>query len=156
MKTARDILEPAVTVSADLPVRELAARLLDAGIDGACVVDGDTLLGVVTTMDLVFKEKQVHLPTMLYILDAVIPLGSARDVDAELHKMAGSTAGDLMTRKVISVGPDAGLDEVATRMVEDHLTLVPVVDAGRLLGVVTKRSLLRGSGLARARDATDG
>ena len=32
-------------------------------------------------------------------------------------------------------------------MVEDHLTMVPVVDGDRLLGVVTKRGLLRGSGL---------
>lgn len=151
MKTARELMDDSVTVTAELPVRELAETLLDAGADGACVVDGERLIGVVTTMDLVFKEKQVHLPTLLYILDAVIPLGRMQDVDDELHKMASATVEDLMTRTVITVGPDAPMDEVATRMVEDHLTLVPVVDDGRLLGAVTKRSLLRGSGLAGPR-----
>ena len=91
MKTARELMESAVTVTADLAVRDLAVRLLDERVDGACVVDGERLVGVVTTMDLVFKEKQVHLPTMLYILDAVIPLGRMQDVDDELHKMASAT-----------------------------------------------------------------
>lgn len=148
MKTARALMEPAVTVGPDATVRAIADLLLDRGDDGVCVVDGDRLIGVVTTMDLVFKEKKVHLPTFIAILDAVIPLGSMRDVEDELHKIAASTARELMSDDVITVSPDDTMDTLATRMVEEHLTMLPVVRGGALLGVVTKRSLLRGSGLA--------
>lgn len=152
MKTARELMQDADTVGPETPTRALADTLLASGEDGVCVVD-DTgrLIGVVTTMDLVFKEKKVHLPTFIAILDAVIPLGNMQDVEEEMRKIAGATAGDLMTRKVISVGPSDTMDQVATLMVEKHLTMVPVVDEGRLLGVVTKRSLLLGSGLATGR-----
>lgn len=151
MKTARDLLEPAVTIGTDAPVRDLADLLLREKADGACVVEGSKLVGIVTTMDLVFKEKKVHLPTMLYILDAVIPLGPMRDVEDEFEKMAASTVGDLMTADVRTVGPATAMDEIATLMVEKHVTVVPVVEEGNLLGVVTKRGLLLGSGLASAK-----
>jgi len=152
MKTARELMEPAVTVGRDATVRALADKLLDSTDEGVCVVDGGRLVGVITTMDLVFKEKKVHLPTFFAILDAVIPLGNMRDVEEELEKIAAATAEDLMTEDVITVGPDETMDTIATRMVEDHLTMVPVIEAGQLLGVVTKRGLLRGSGLGSKED----
>lgn len=148
MKTARDLMEPPVRIDPSAGVRELADLLLKTQADGACVVSGDRLVGVVTTMDLVFKNKRVHLPTLLAVLDAVIPLGRMRDVEEEMEKIAAATVGELMSDEVKSVGPDAAMDEVATLMVEGHVTLVPVVDDDRLLGVVTKRGLLLGSGLA--------
>jgi CBS domain-containing protein len=47
-----------------------------------------------------------------------------------------------MSRAVYSVRPDTSLSEVATRMVEDHLSLVPVLDGPDLVGAVTRRSVV--------------
>ena len=148
MKTARELMETPVTVRPAAGVRELADLLLQTQADGACVVADGRLVGVVTTMDLVFKNKRVHLPTLLAVLDAVIPLGRMKDVEEEMEKIAAATVGELMSDEVLTVGPDAPMDEVATLMVESHVTLVPVVQGTKLLGVVTKRGLLLGSGLA--------
>lgn len=148
MKTARDLMEPALVLPSDTTIRKLTDRLLADDTDGACVVDDGSLVGVVTTMDLVFKEKNVQLPTFLTILDAVIPLGSMEDVQEEMEKIAAANVAELMTEDVITVAPDDTIDTLATHMVEKHLTLLPVVDAsGAVLGVVTKKGLLRGSGL---------
>jgi CBS domain-containing protein len=53
-------------------------------------------------------------------------------------------AKDIMTRTVATVRPETNLAEVATRMVTDHISGMPVVDdAGRLMGVITEGDLLR-------------
>jgi CBS domain-containing protein len=141
---ARDILIEALTVGPDCSVRDLAVLLLDRGLDGACVVDQhDELVGVVTTMDLVFQEKQVHLPTILNFLDFAIPLEPPSRLRAELDKIAGTTVQEIMTREPVTIEPERLVSEVARMMVEQHLTIVPVIEDGKLLGMITKQALLR-------------
>jgi CBS domain-containing protein len=140
---ARDIMIEALTVVPGRSVRDLAVLLLDRGLDGACVIANDQLVGVVTTMDLVFQEKQVHLPTILSFLDFAIPLEPPSRLRAELDKIAGTTVEQIMTREPVTVEPERPVSEVARMMVDQHLTIVPVVDDGELLGMITKQALLR-------------
>jgi CBS domain-containing protein len=143
---ARDIMIEALIVAPDCSVRDLAALLLERGLDGACVVENaqlDQLVGVVTTMDLVFQEKQVHLPTILNFLDFSIPLEPPSRLRAELDKIAGTTVQQIMSREPMTVEPERPVSEVARMMVDKHLTIVPVVDDGNLLGMITKQALLR-------------
>jgi CBS domain-containing protein len=140
---AREVMIEALTVPPERSVRDLAQLLLKRGLDGACVVEDGQLVGVVTTMDLVFQEKQVHLPTILNFLDFAIPLEPPSRLRAELDKIAGTTVAQIMTRELVTVEPDRPVSEVARVMVDEHLTIVPVVDDGKLLGMVTKQALLR-------------
>jgi CBS domain-containing protein len=143
MRNALDLLDPApLVVAPDLSIAELAARLLETGRDGACVMDGDELVGVVTSMDLIYQEKRVHLPSVITIMDLVIPLGSAQ-AEAELSKIGGTTVREIMSAPPRTVGPQAEVDEIASLMVDLHISLVPVIEDGRLLGAVTKPSVLR-------------
>lgn len=145
MLHARDLMEPARTVSPELSIPGLARRLLELEVDGVCVVDaGDRLVGVVTAMDLVFREREIHPPVTIAILDLVLQLGRGR-TERELAKIAAVSVSELMTRDVVTVGPDTPLPEVASRMVDQHLSLVPVVDGGSLVGVVTKRAIVLGA-----------
>ncbi|NOY28304.1 MAG: CBS domain-containing protein [Oligoflexia bacterium] len=130
------------TVGPDLPVSALAQQLLAAGVEGACVVRDGKLFGVVTTMDLVYKEKNLHLPTVFTFMDMVIPLGWQRAKD-ELSKIEGLTVKQIMTADPVTVGPDAALASIATLMVEGHISMLPVVDHGRLVGVIDKRAVLK-------------
>jgi CBS domain-containing protein len=140
---AREVMIEALTVPPERSVRDLAQLLLERGLDGACVVEDGQLVGVVTTMDLVFQEKQVHLPTILNFLDFAIPLEPPSRLRAELDKIAGTTVAQIMTRELVTVEPDRPVSEVARVMVDEHLTIVPVVDDAKLLGMVTKQALLR-------------
>lgn len=152
MDRARDILEPARCVPPDMSVHDLAELLLNEGLDGVCVTDvNGTLVGVITSMDLVFQEKKPRLPTMLYLMDAVIPIGNLERSRREIRRITAVRVEELMTTEVVTVGPEATIDEIATRMVERHLTVLPVVDQGQLVGMITKPALLRAAHhLARA------
>jgi CBS domain-containing protein len=101
-------------------------------------------------MDLVFQEKRVHLPSVLSFMDFAIPLEPPSRLREELDKIAGTHVSEIMSDEPIVVGPDASMSEVATLMVEHNFTLVPVVEDGRLLGVVTKRALLRAAFQAKS------
>ena len=133
----------ALIVVPDRSVRDLAKLLLDENSDGACVVEHGRLVGVVTTMDLVFQEKKVHLPSILSFMDFAIPLEPPDRLRQELEKIAGTRVREIMSTDLVTVGPDATMSEVASLMVDKHLTLVPVVEGERVLGVINKQSLLR-------------
>jgi CBS domain-containing protein len=136
-------MEPAATVGVELDLAGLAQRLLAADVEGVCVVDpSERLIGVVTGMDLVFREKKVHPPATVALLDLVLTFGAKR-TERELEKMAALTVGQLMTRAVVTAVPDTPLDELATRMVDDHLSLIPILDGVALVGVVTRRGMIR-------------
>jgi CBS domain-containing protein len=144
MRTARDIMEPAPrSVPPETSVEVLARLLHEERLDGVCVTEDGQLVGVVTTMDLIYKEKTLHLPTFFFFLDAIIPLESPLRSMHELEKIAGDQVADIMSRDPKTVTPDTPIDRIASLMVEHHLSLVPVVDSGRLVGLVTKPGMLR-------------
>ncbi len=144
MPTAKQIMDPNPRITTpDVGVAELAGVLLADEEDGACVLDDGELVGVVTEMDLIFKEKQVHVPSFITFMDAVIPLELPGRLRDELRKIAGLTVADIMTRDPVTVGPDTPASEVASLMVENGYSVIPVVDEGTLIGAVTKHGLLR-------------
>ena len=53
-------------------------------------------------------------------------------------------AADIMTREVVAISPDASLVDVATIMIDDRISAVPVVDQGELVGIVTENDLIAG------------
>lgn len=144
MRHASDVMETGpLEVSPEVGVHELARRMVEGDVDGACVVEGGRLVGVVTSMDLVFQEKKVHLPTVIHFIEAVIPLDFLGRTERELEKITGGTVRDIMTREPYTAKPSTAIDEVATRMVEDHLSFVPVLEGGAIVGVITRRSMLK-------------
>ncbi|MEM6926115.1 MAG: CBS domain-containing protein [Myxococcota bacterium] len=142
--TALDAKDDVVlTVTPDLAVDALCAKLDESAQPGAVVLDEGAVVGVVTEMDLVFRNKNVHLPTIVAILDAVISIDPGGRAKAELHKATAATVAELMSRDVISAAPDTPLSEVADWMVDKSLSIVPIIDEGTLVGAVTRRSAMR-------------
>lgn len=52
-------------------------------------------------------------------------------------------AREIMTREVLSTGPDATLGEAAAIMADRRIGCLPVVDAGRLVGIITEGDIVR-------------
>lgn len=149
MKKVADVMERDVlTVSPDIGVQELARRMLEHDTDGAAVMEGGRLVGVVTAMDLVFREKNVHLPTVFAFMDVLIPLESGSRTKKELEKIAAIDVRHIMTADPFTTTLDATVREVATRMVEDHVGFVPVIDGGAVVGAVTRKAMLRAAAQA--------
>ena len=63
--------------------------------------------------------------------------------ELDLLSRPGATAGDVMTREVVSVTAETPVEEVVRLLTERRIRRVPVVDGGRLLGLVSRADLLR-------------
>jgi CBS domain-containing protein len=134
---AQDVMSsPAVTLHPERSVRDAAKVLSSNGFTAAPVVDGNgRLLGMVTEADLVG--------------DRILPDGRGRiwreaetSADPRASKPA-ATVGQVMTRPAVSVTPDADVRDVARMMLADQVRSIPVVDAMGVVGVVTRRDLLK-------------
>ena len=145
MLKAIDIITPdPVTLSPDSDIRTAVALLIDRKINGAPVVDASgKLVGVLCQSDLVAQQKQVTMPSLFSMLDGFIALSSREDFEREIQKIAATKVSQAMTVNPKSVTPQTPIDEIATVMVNEKLYTLPVVDAGKLVGVVGKEDILR-------------
>jgi CBS domain-containing protein/DNA-binding CsgD family transcriptional regulator len=142
MKVGRVMTADVVSVRPEMPFKEVAERLLDAGVSGLPVIHDDgRLVGIVTEADLVAREAyDGHWPRALAVLADVL---SARE-HHWVTKAAGWTAGDVMTRRVTTCQPDDDVRLVARRMLERGVKRVPVVDDwDALVGIVSRQDILR-------------
>jgi CBS domain-containing protein len=143
MRYARDAMQEALRLPPDTTIEQLARTLIEQSADGACVVGEEgELLGVVTAMDLVFREAPVHAPAFVTLFELVLPLNTDR-TRRELKKVLAQTAGELMTTEVRTARPDTPLTEVAGWMRDEHLSMVPVVGGDTVHGVVSRRSMVQ-------------
>jgi len=145
MHTVKEIMtKHVVTVKKETTVGELARIFADRHISSLPVVDeSGALIGIVTETDLVEQDKSLHIPTVISIFDWVIYLESDRKFEKELKKMSGRTVGDIFSPDVVTVSPDATTAEVADIFSSRKINAVPVVDGGRLVGIVARIDLIR-------------
>ncbi|MBI5102354.1 MAG: CBS domain-containing protein [Nitrospirae bacterium] len=147
MLKARDIMTTAViTVSPDTSVEELGRLFLEKGISGAPVLDSDDrLVGIVTENDLIRQNRRFHIPTLIRLFDAFIPLEGSSSIEKEIRRMSASKVSEICTKEVITVTPESSLQDVATLMSDRGVHLIPVVSEGRLSGIIGKIDLIKGT-----------
>jgi len=128
-----------------MTVEELGRLFIEKGVSGAPVVDdGGKLCGIVTENDLVRKNDRLHIPTVLRIFDAVIPLGASDRVEEEIRRISASVVADICTRTVLTVSPDASIQDVSSLMSEKGVHVIPVLDADKIIGIIGKIDIIRG------------
>ena len=146
MLKAKDVMtRDVIIVTESMSVDELGRLFIDKKISGAPVADSKgALIGIVTENDLIRKNARLHIPTVLRIFDAIIPLGRPDSVEQEIKRMSASTVGEICTKEVISVSPDASMQDVSSIMSEKGVHLVPVLEAGKVVGIIGKIDIIRG------------
>ena len=134
-----------VTFAPDEPIGDATQRLLEHDIDGGPVVDADgKIVGMLTTDDLLVQETRLHYPTVVSLFGAYLELPSShRHFEEDLRKAVGATVGDVMSAEVQTVGPDDNLERAATLMHEHDVSRLPVIEDGRMVGVVSRGDILR-------------
>lgn len=146
MLTARDIMtREVVTVQAEASVEALAKLLEEHRIGGAPVLDRNgVLVGVVTQSDLVQRSRDLELPPALNILDIHLFLETPSHFKKRLEKLLGGRVKDVMTENPLSIGPDIPVNEIARLMASKGVHTLPVLEQGKLVGIVGKLDLIRG------------
>lgn len=145
-KTVAEIMDRnPVTVSPNDDVRTVVERLREHEMPGLPVVDSNgALVGIVTENDLVLEEEQanVPLPHFIDLMGGVVFVEPLKGFENRLRKAFASRVSDMMTREVDTVEPNATISEAGRRISQTHHNRLPVVEQGRLVGVVTRVGIL--------------
>jgi len=107
-----------VTAKKNMVLTDVIALLLRWHISAMPVVDDDDrVVGIVSEIDLVNLTFD----------------GNARDTTVE----------EIMVKEIVSFSPDAHLAELVHTFSKKHLRRVPIIDKGKVVGIVSRRDILR-------------
>lgn len=144
MDTAADIMTPdPVTVSPDTPLSEAARLLLERHFNGLPVVEGGRLVGMVTQSDLVSTGRRVPTPGYFILLGGAIPLQLPGRFEREVSRMAAVAVADVMSGEPHAIQPETPVEDIAATMARRGWHSLPVVEGGRLVGIVGREDLIR-------------
>ena len=116
----RDVMTPGPTaIASDAMVVEAARRMLSEDVGSLPVVDGETLVGMVTDRDLV-----------LHVI--------AKDLDP--HKVP---VADVCSEDPVVAEPEDSLDDALQRMASEQVRRLPVVTGGKLVGILAQADIAR-------------
>jgi len=140
----KDIMTPKVkTVDPSMGIKEFASFLIKENVSGAPVVTpAGEFLGIATEEDLIFQDKKINLPTFLNLFSNIIPLG-IEQTEEELKKITGTTIAEIMQKDPRTIMLQTTTEEIATLMSEEKSYYLVVLEDKKVVGVVTKRDLIR-------------
>ena len=143
-----------VTLSPEMTLERAAELFVQRGISGAPVVDaGGRLVGILSETDILRTLQRIaeellgkrYLANRVHSLDLLAFLGERNHqaVEDVYRRLRQSKVGDAMKTHVRSVKPTDSLETVAAAMIEHDVNRLPVVDAGRVVGIITRADLAR-------------
>jgi CBS domain-containing protein len=169
--SVRDLMRTdIVAVEPTTTVRELVRTLAEHRIGGTPVLDAEgRLVGIVTTTDLVRLAAEAAEVPLADLLGDIAPEGTDPHVDGLMSFLAADawgdaeslaplsapdgedtgieyeeyTVADIMRPARCTVKPDDSLESLARALLEAHVHRAPVLEAERLVGIVTTFDVLR-------------
>jgi CBS domain-containing protein len=145
-ETVSEIMErDPMTVAPEASVKDVVAALRDHELPGVPVVDSDgNVAGIVTEADLVLPDQDgdLHIPHYINLFGGTIFLESLDRFEGRLRKAFAANAADMMTRDPDTVAPDTSIRDAARLIHETGHNRLPVVEDGKLVGVVTRLDVL--------------
>ena len=124
-----------VTVGPSTDFKDIVQTLEDHHISAVPVVDEGGVVGIVSEADLLPKEERLER--------RFGPLLEGPHHRRSRVKGEGATAAEVMTSRVVTISPAASVEEAARLMDRHSVKRLPVVEGGRLVGIVSRADLLR-------------
>lgn len=106
------------TISSDSTLLEASKKMLDEDVGSLLVVEGDVLKGIITKVD---------------IVNHVVVKGKGTNLKVS----------DIMTKRYLSISPNKPIDQAANLMVSYGVRRLPVIEKGKIKGLITQTDLLR-------------
>jgi len=142
----REIMDASpVTIAPDTSVEEVVRTLRENELPGVPVVDRDgRCVGMVTEADLVLPDDQgdLHIPHYVNLFGGTVFLEPLGRFEHRLRKAFASSAADMMTEDPDTVRPGSTVQDAARLIHTSGHNRLPVVEDGRLVGVVTRIDVL--------------
>ena len=146
MTTVREIMEAdVVAVRPEDDVESVVRLLREHDLPGVPVVDDRRrVVGIVTESDLAIADEQgdLHLPHYIELFGGVVYLEPLKRFEERIRKAFASTAQEMMTEDPVTIEAGASVEEAAKLIASKKHNRLPVVEHGRLVGVVTRVDVL--------------
>lgn len=138
----RDLMtSPAVTVRPEATIAEAASRMIETGVSGLPVVDSaGALVGIITEGDLLHRAESASTRRPSWWLRL---LTDDKSLAAEYAKANGRFVSEVMTRSIVAIDADAPAARAAELMDQLQVKRLPVMEKGKLIGVIARRDLLK-------------
>jgi CBS domain-containing protein len=141
MKTSEIMTRPVITVVPGTSIAEAARLMLQHRISGLPVVDPKgAVIGIITEGDLLRRPETGSAPRHPMWLELL--LGPGRLAEEYTHAHARKV-GEAMTSDIVSVTPSTDVADLVQLMNKRRIKRVPVIDDGRLVGIVSRANLVR-------------
>jgi CBS-domain-containing membrane protein len=141
MNVADVMTHKAITVTPETTIAEAARLLLQHRISGLPVVDpGGAVVGVVTEGDFLRRIETGTERRHSGWLEFLIAPGRLAEEYAHAN---ARRVGEVMTTDVVAVAPQEPLTEVVRLMQRHHIKRLPVIEKGRLVGIVSRANLVQ-------------
>jgi CBS domain-containing protein len=148
MKLVREFMNPSViTFSPDDTIFKVAKIFSENDISGAPVVESRKVVGVISESDLVkymsFKMGRSSSPSTSL---SMLFLGFIRDnieIKSQLKRLSKIKIRDFMSKSAVHIGPDCTLLEAACIMEKNDINRLPVVEDGKLVGIIARSDLIK-------------
>ena len=142
----RDIMDPEpVTVTPETELQAVVSVLRENELHGVPVVnEGGRCVGIITESDLVLagEDGDLHLPHYIELFGGIVFLESMSHFEERLRKAVAATAQDMMTADPVTIDADAAVEDAARVISKKRHNRLPVVEHGRLVGIVTRVDVL--------------
>jgi len=112
----KEIMKRAIVVDRNVRVKEAAKIMSEKGIGSLIVSKGKKIVGIVTEKDII------------------------RNVDKLNKKIS-----DIMSKDVITIDQEGGIDDAASLMAKHKIKRLPVLEDGKLVGIITATDLIANS-----------
>ena len=132
-----------IAVGSNASVQEVADILLTNRISAAPVVDDHgELIGIISEGDLIRRAQSGTERHRSWRLE-IIASESKEDLAIEYVKSHASKVGDVMTHEVITATPGTPLRDVAALLEKNRIKRVPIVERGKMVGIVSRANLVQ-------------
>jgi CBS domain-containing protein len=144
--TVRDIMDPnPVSVTVADSVEMVLRAMSEHDLSGVPVVnEGGRCVGIITEADLVLSDEgeDFHLPHHFQLMGGIVFLERWSHFEERANKAFASSAEEMMTPDPVTIEPDASVREAAHVIAEKKHNRLPVIEHGRLVGIVTRADVL--------------
>ncbi len=141
---ASDIMTPeVVTVGRDTSLADVIRLMLTHRISGLPVVEAGTVVGIVSEGDLLRRPETGTERRRRHWLEL---LSFSDTAAADYVRTHGMTAGEVMTTEVVTIADTTPIADIAEVLESQGMKRVPVLRAGKLVGIVSRADLLRSLG----------
>jgi CBS-domain-containing membrane protein len=130
-----------VTPATSIAIAEGARLMLQHRISGLPVVGPKgEVVGIVTEGDLLRRAETGAAPRHPRWLEFLLGAGRLADEYTRAH---ARRVGEVMSRDIVSAAPDTGIADLVHLMNQRRIKRVPVIDNGKLVGIVSRANLVR-------------